>query len=137
METNKLNILIVDDDDVAIESFQRGVRHAKLPFSVTEAEDAIEAYAILKGIHPQKKINSPCVVLLDINMPRMSGFEFLETIRLDEKLCFTSVFILTTSDLPADKEKASELDVEGYITKNSVGPRFKNLLEKLINYANH
>lgn len=137
MSINKLNILIVDDDDVAIESFQRGVRHASLPFSVVEAEDALEAYAILKGIHPEKKIKDPFIVLLDINMPRMSGFEFLEVIRKDEKLCFSRVYILTTSDLPSDRERASTLDVVGYVTKSNVGVRFKNLLEDLIKFADN
>lgn len=135
-KTKKLSILIVDDDDVAIEAFQRGARHAKLPFTIVEAEDALEAYAIIKGIHPEKAIQEPFIVLLDLNMPRMSGFEFLEVIRKDEKLCFTPVFILTTSDLASDKNKAASLDVVGYMTKNDVGPRFENLLKALIDYAN-
>lgn len=126
----------MDDDDVAIEAFQRGVRHAKLPFTVVEAEDALEAYAILKGVHPEKAIQHPLVVLLDLNMPRMSGFEFLEVVRKDEKLCFTPVFILTTSDLASDQEKAASLDVLSYMTKASVGPRFENLLVELISHAN-
>ena len=84
---NKLNILIVDDDDVASEAFLRGVRYAKLPFTVVEAEDGLEAYAIVKGVHPEKIIKEPFIVLLDINMPRMSGFEFLKVLRHDEKLC--------------------------------------------------
>ena len=130
----ELNVLIVDDDDVAIEAFQRGVRYAKLPIRVIEAEDALEAYAILKEIHPAKVIQKPFVVLIDLNMPRMSGFEFLKVIRDDEILAFTPVYILTTSDLASDKEQAAALDVSGYWTKNDVGPRFQNLLAYLMNY---
>lgn len=120
---------------MAVESFQRSLGHAKLPFVVTEAEDALEAYAILKGVHPEKVMQAPFVVLLDLNMPRMSGFEFLKVIREDATLCFTPVYVLTTSDLSSDKEKAAKLDVLGYRVKSDVGHRFEYLLTDLINYT--
>jgi len=56
-------------------------------------------------------------VLLDINMPKMNGFEFLNVIRQDEHLKDLKVFIITTSDERVDREAARKLGVAGYIVK--------------------
>lgn len=134
MNNNHLNILIVDDDDVARESFLRAVGKAKLALTVTEAQDGLEAYEILKERYPKNKVKQSVVVLLDLNMPRMSGFEFLQTIRADEALRSTIVFMLTTSDLAEDKKAALALNVAGYMAKANVGPGYKNLLKLIVNY---
>lgn len=134
MNNNHLNILIVDDDDVARESFLRAAGKAKLALTVTEAQDGLEAYEILKERYPKKKVKQPVVVLLDLNMPRMSGFEFLQTIRADKALRSTIVFMLTTSDLAEDKKAALAFNVAGYMAKANVGPGYKNLLKLIVNY---
>jgi CheY-like chemotaxis protein len=129
-------ILLVDDDDVAVEAVQRSMRKAQIPMHIVVAEDGQVAYEILKGKHPTKTINTPMIVLLDINMPRMNGFEFLDLIREDERLKPTIIFMLTTSGSDADRAKAYNKNIAGYMVKDSVGEHFKNLFTLLEVYRN-
>lgn len=128
-------ILVVDDDDVAVESVQRNMNKAKVPLPIMVAEDGKVALDILQGKHATKKIVAPVIVLLDINMPRMNGFEFLEALRADEALKPTIVFMLTTSSADADRAKAYNKNIAGYMVKNLVGTQCKNLLALLQEYS--
>lgn len=129
-------ILLVDDDDVAVESVQRSMTKANVPFPIVVAEDGQVALDILKGKHATKTITEPVIVLLDINMPRMNGFEFLDNIRNDEKLKPTIVFMLTTSSNDSDKAKAYNKNIAGYMVKSAVGDQFKHLFSLLEQYCN-
>lgn len=129
------NILLVDDDDVAAESIERSMRKADLHFPITVAVDGLEALDILRGLHAEKRVQGPLVVLLDLNMPRMNGFEFLQTIRADEKLKPTVVFVLTTSGSDVDRAKAYHENVAGYLVKDKIGPQFSKLFSLLKEYA--
>lgn len=114
-----MNILLVDDDDVAVENVMRSIKKLGVKFPVVVAEDGQDALDILHETHPDKKIKSPYVVLLDLKMPRMDGFEFLETIRKDTKLESTVVFVLTTSDSNIDRAKAYNENIAGYMLKDT------------------
>lgn len=128
------SILLVDDDDVAVEAVLRSMKKANIPLPIVVAEDGQVAIDILKGRHPTKTINKPVIVLLDINMPRMNGFEFLDLIRADVHLKPTIVFMLTTSNSDADREYAYNKNIAGYMVKNSVGHHFKHLFSLLETY---
>lgn len=130
-----VNLLIVEDDDVAAEAIQRSLRKAETSFSATLAEDGLVALDILRGKHPDKKVAQPLIVLLDLNMPRMSGFEFLEAVRADEALRSLVVFVLTTSGSDMDRSKAYHENIAGYMTKDKVGPHFSKLFSLLSVYA--
>ncbi len=130
----ELHILLVDDDDVSSESVIRSLRKHSLNFPIIVAEDGSEALAILRNTHPQEKIKKPYLILLDLNMPRMNGFEFLTEIRADEKLRESVVFVLTTSDADADRSKAYHNHIAGYMVKSAVGPQFSKLASLLDNY---
>lgn len=129
-------ILLVDDDDVSVEAVLRSMKKSKVPLPIVVAEDGQVALDILRGMHPVKKITSPIITLLDINMPRMNGFEFLDVIREDQKLKPTIVFMLTTSGSDADRAKAYNKNIAGYMVKSAVGEQFKNLFSLLANYNN-
>ncbi|WP_141289365.1 response regulator, partial [Ideonella azotifigens] len=73
-------------------------------------------------------------VLLDLNMPRMDGFEFLQQLRADPALCDEVVFVLTTSDADADRVRAYHENVAGYMVKALVGPQFAKLAQLLVSY---
>lgn len=118
-ETQNLNILLVDDDDVAVENVMRSMDKLGVRFPVVVAEDGQDALDILRDKHPSKKIEAPYLVLLDLKMPRMDGFEFLKTIRNDADLESTVVFILTTSDSNNDRAKAYNENIAGYLLKDS------------------
>jgi CheY-like chemotaxis protein len=130
----KVNILLVDDDDVAAESVVRSLRKHTVDFPVTLARDGVEALEILRHAHPDLSIEKPYVILLDLNMPRMNGFEFLQEIRNDKKLHDSIVFVLTTSDAESDKARAYWENIAGYMVKSSVGPQFTKLAALLENY---
>ena len=75
------------------------------------------------------------IVLLDLNMPRMDGFQFLEELRGDPKLRRTVVFVLSTSARDQDRARAYDEQVAGYMVKSSVGPQFARLAEFMNHYA--
>lgn len=130
----KVNILLVDDDDVAAEAVVRSLRKHAMDFPVTLARDGMEALEILNQTHPDLMIEKPYLILLDLNMPRMNGFEFLQEIRGDEKLHDSIVFVLTTSDADSDKARAYRENIAGYMVKSAVGPQFAKLAALLDNY---
>lgn len=132
----KVNILLIDDDDVAAESVVRSLRKHTVDFPVTLARDGIEALEILRKTHPDLSIEKPYIILLDLNMPRMNGFEFLQEIRNDKQLHDSVIFVLTTSDFDSDKARAYNENIAGYMVKSAVGPQFTKLAVLLDNYRN-
>lgn len=128
-------ILLVDDDDVAVESVLRAFRKYGTPWHVVTAGDGQEALEILRGEHPGKFIAAPYLVLLDLNMPRMDGFAFLDIIRADTALHGTVVFVLTTSSRDIDLSQAYAGNIAGYMVKSAVGPQFAKLTSLLVSYG--
>lgn len=128
-------VLLVDDDDVALEGVLRSFRKHAVPCRTLTACDGGEALAILRGDHPDKRLATPVIVLLDINMPGMDGFQFLEAIRNDAALARTVVFILSTSTRDQDRTRAYDEHVAGYMIKSAVGPQFSLLAEFIAKYA--
>jgi CheY-like chemotaxis protein len=127
-------ILLVEDDDVAAESVVRGLQRVGAPFPVVWAEDGAVALAALRGEDPKRRVPRPRVILLDLNMPRMNGFEFLQALRADEALTDDIVFVLTTSDADTDRSRAYRQHVAGYMVKAEVGPQFSRLAQLLMDY---
>lgn len=128
-------VLLVDDDDVAVEGVLRSFRKHEVPCRTLTAGDGAEALAILRGQHPVKRLDTPVVVLLDINMPGMDGFQFLEVVRGDAVLKRTVVFILSTSARDQDRARAYDEHVAGYMVKSAVGPQFALLADFIRKYA--
>jgi len=116
------------------QSVQRSLKKANLNLYIETAEDGEEGLSIVKGIHPTKKLNKPFLVLLDLNMPRMNGFEFLEKIRSEPQLKSMVIFVLTTSNADSDLNRAYNENIAGYMVKSCVGPQFKNLVSLLDTY---
>ena len=133
---SRFNVLLVEDDDVAAEAVVRGLQKHGCQCSVVPAEDGSSALRILRGQDAQRQIAKPFVVLLDLNMPRMSGVEFLRELRADAELRSTVVFVLTTSGTDADKASAYQQNVAGYMVKSAVGPQFSGLARFLNEYRN-
>lgn len=132
--TEIVNILVVDDDDVTAETVRRSLRKVEGQFRVVEAADGQEGLDILRGVSP-KKLERPYITLLDLNMPRMNGFEFLELVRADPKLASSVIFVLSTSDSDADRARAYEDQVAGYMIKSAIGPQMVRLTTLLHDYA--
>ncbi len=115
----QLNILLVDDDDVAVEWVTRCLNKYNVSFNVEVADDGQSALDILQKKHKTNEQNMPDFILLDLNMPGMNGFEFLKKIRSNPALASTVVFVLTTSDDNSDRAKAYNENIAGYLLKDA------------------
>lgn len=136
MSDGLMNILLVDDDDVAVEAVLRSFKKHQIEFPVTVAEDGHEALMVMRGQHETQTLQKPYIVLLDLNMPRMNGFEFLQAVRSDPVLKDSVVFVLTTSDADSDRSRVYHENIAGYMVKSAVGPQFAKLGILLNSYAN-
>lgn len=109
-----LNILLVEDDEVDVTNVRRAFRKNNIRNPLWVAGNGIEGLEMLRGSDvPQERR----LVLLDLNMPRMNGSEFLRELRADPELRHTPVVVLTTSDDERDRVEAYNLNVAGYILK--------------------
>ena len=97
MDVNGVTLLLVEDDAVDAEAIQRAFRQQRIANPFVVVRDGVEALAALRG-ERGPLVPHPFLVLLDVNMPRMNGIEFLEALRADPVLSRTVVFVLTTSD---------------------------------------
>ena len=117
MSDQKSSILLVEDDYLDSMGVERELKKLNIDNPLYVARNGKEALAMLRG-EGQKKIDpQPSIVILDINMPRLNGFEFLEEVRKDPVLRSLNVFILTTSNDELDREAARDLNVAGFIEK--------------------
>lgn len=115
MSENIPGILLVEDDEVDIMNVQRAFKKNNISNPLIIARNGLEALEVFRG--PDAAGPLPRIVLLDINMPRMNGIEFLKEIRQDPALKSLSVFVMTTSSEDKDKVAAYDLCVAGYILK--------------------
>ena len=137
-----VNLLLVEDDEVDIQGLKRAFSKGRIGNPITVARDGIEALELLRGENGRPKLPKPHLVLLDLNMSRMNGIEFLEQLRQDEDLKSTLVFMITTSKAEEDKQRAYGHNVAGYIVKQDPANTFMEavaLLElywKIIEFPN-
>lgn len=119
-----VNLLLIDDDEVDVQGLKRAFAKNKIANPITVAHDGIEALEILRGENGRTKLAKPHLILLDLNMPRMNGIEFLEAIRADDELKSAVVFMVTTSKAEEDKARAYGHNVAGYIVKQDPATTF-------------
>ena len=129
MNRQKSTILIVDDDEVSVMAIRRALNRLDIKNPIATAGDGIEALDILRT-----RLRKPFVVLLDINMPRMTGLELLAVLRQDPHLNDTVVFILTTSDASQDIAAAYSHQIAGYILKEDAYRSIGSAIELLDTY---
>ncbi len=129
-----VSILLVEDDRIDAKAFMRAYQAANISNSVTLARDGVEAWEELNGLRTGTPFPRPSVLVLDINMPRMSGIELLQKIRSDERLHDLVVFMLTTSNDDSDKIAAYDLNVAGYMLKSDLEHGFEKAVELLQSY---
>ncbi len=110
-------ILLIEDDYVDVESVKRSLKKINAPHILHVAHNGADALEMLTQTNNEANKMSPDVILLDINMPKMNGLEFLRIIRNYYSLKNIKIFIITTSEEEFDKIAADALGVDGYITK--------------------
>jgi CheY-like chemotaxis protein len=117
LEPQTAHLLHVEDDDLCIMGLARAFKVAKIANPVSFAHNGIDALEMLRGTNGRERLPRPYLILLDLNMPRMGGIEFLKELRKDQDLKKSVVFIMTTSGAEKDKVTAYNLGVAGYILK--------------------
>lgn len=134
MSNKEFSILLVEDDEVDIMNVQRSFKKSNILNPLHVAHNGLEALNMLTGEGQPPLEPLPKIVLLDINMPKMNGIEFLQAIRKNPKLKNLTVFVLTTSNDDQDRWNAYDLNVAGYILKPVVAEKFMNAVAKLHMY---
>ena len=130
MSEKPISILLVEDDEVDIINVKRAFKKNKISNPLEVARNGIEALEILRTAGRML----PKIIILDINMPKMNGIEFLKEIRKDDRLKMISVFVMTTSNQDSDKINAYNLNVAGYIIKPLSFEKFVSSVAKLNSY---
>jgi len=123
-----MNVLFIEDDMIETMKLQRAISKFQSKHRIVEAKNGEEAFEILKGE------SLPDIILLDLNMPRMSGIEFLTKIKADEKLKYLPIIILTTSENRVDLLKCFEIGIAGYIIKPLKYEDYESKLRKVFDY---
>ena len=125
------SILLVEDDDVDVMQVRRAFTKRNIKNPLYVAGDGLAALELLRS---DTFKTLPKVVLLDINMPRMNGIEFLREVRKDPRLQQLYIFVLTTSADDKDVINAYKFNVAGYILKPVTFQKFLDAVDCLEHY---
>ncbi|ABM01365.1 response regulator [Shewanella amazonensis] len=123
-------LFLVDDDDVDYMAVERAMRQMRLLNPLVRARDGRAALEMLNG----GAVQGAFVILLDLNMPRMNGLEFLQALRADPQFASAVVFVLTTSRADEDKLAAYSFNVAGYVVKSNIKDEFERIINMLDGY---
>ncbi|MCL1464220.1 response regulator [Argonema galeatum] len=136
MTNDKLtNLLLVDDDDVDVMIVQRAFEKNNITDRLYVAANGVEALFMLRdGGKPPLIPPNRRLILLDLNMPKMGGIEFLRELRADPELRTIPVIVLTTSNEQKDKLEAYNLNVAGYIVKPVTFTKFVEVMATVNKY---
>lgn len=135
MDSRPLNILLVEDDDLDVMNVERAFKKNNIRNPLYVARDGVEALKMLRGADGAPPLpRERRIILLDLNMPRMGGIEFLRELRKDSDLAATTVIVLTTSGEERDKVEAYKLNVAGYILKPVTLSAFVEIMATLNKY---
>ncbi|HEY4327780.1 MAG TPA: response regulator [Mucilaginibacter sp.] len=116
MKNNR--ILLVEDDELDVISVQRSLGKLEFEYELFTAYNGIEALEMLCPKEGNPPIDPlPDLILLDINMPKMNGIEFLKILRKKPALKHIKVFVMTTSGQEPDRKATQELGISGYLIK--------------------
>lgn len=126
----EVSLLMIEDDDIDATALKRALHKLKLLNPVYRARDGLEGIEILRS----GAIPTPYIILLDLNMPRMNGLEFLEELRSDPSLTHSIVFVLTTSKSDEDILAAYREHVAGYLFKQRMDNDFLQVVGLLNHY---
>jgi len=128
-------ILLIEDDRVDIMTVQRALKKNKVSNPLYIARTGLEALSMLRGESGFEKLPSPpALILLDLNLPKMSGIEFLRELRSDPKLKALHIIVLTSSNEPKDRVAAYEYDVDDYIVKPHSYDEFTRAMGTILEY---
>ena len=127
---NSKPILLIEDDDVDVMTVNRALRDSKVANQLVSIGDGEEAIEYLRDENATK----PSIILLDLNMPKMDGAEFLKIVKADNILKKIPVVILTTSNSDRDVTESFELGAAGYMVKSVDYEKFVETIRAINQY---
>ncbi|RIA08542.1 response regulator receiver domain-containing protein [Flavobacteriaceae bacterium MAR_2010_72] len=127
--SHKLSILFIEDDVVETMKMNRTVNKLQTSYNIQEAKNGEEALRILKLMG-----QLPDIILLDLNMPKINGIEFLKILKNDETLKYIPTIILTTSNNRKDVLECYKIGIAGYVLKPLKYEDYVSKLEKILAY---
>lgn len=130
MRISNKPILLVEDDQVDVMTVTRALKELHVTNPLVQKENGEEALAYLRD--PAN--TTPCIILLDLNMPVMNGIEFLRVVKHDEALRKTPVVVLTTSEEQQDKVNSFNFGVAGYMAKPVDYRQFVEVMRSINTY---
>jgi len=122
---NSKPILLVEDDTVDVMTVRRALKDIQVTSELVATGDGEQALAYLRDDRNEK----PCVILLDLNMPKMNGTEFMQIVKADEALRRIPIIVLTTSNSDQDISKSFELGAAGYMLKSVDYKKFTQIIK--------
>ena len=120
-------ILLVEDDTVDVMTVKRVLKDIQVTSELVPAGDGEQALAYLRDDGNAK----PCIILLDLNMPKMNGIEFMRIVKADEALQRIPIVVLTTSNSDQDISKSFELGAAGYMLKSVDYKKFVEIIKTI------
>ncbi len=127
---NSKPILLIEDDDVDVMTVNRALRDSEVTNQLVSIGDGEEAIEYLRD----ESATEPSIILLDLNMPKMDGAEFLKVVKADNALRKIPVVILTTSNSDRDVIESFELGAAGYMVKSVDYEKFVETIRAIDQY---
>ena len=124
-----MNILFIEDDTIETMKLNRTIAKLGEKHTIIQANNGEEALRILK-----EEQRLPDIILLDLNMPRMNGIEFLQILKKDEILKYLPTIILTTSENRTDLLECYRIGIAGYVIKPLKYEDYEEKIKKVIAY---
>jgi len=129
MKKKVLSILLIEDDRIEVMKLKRVLSKEALNHKLIEAKNGEEALTLLRD-----KSILPDLILLDLNMPKIDGIEFLKILKADDTLKYIPTVVLTTSSNHNDVKQCYEIGIAGYVLKPLKYEDYVTKLSGLLNY---
>ena len=132
-DMQQVTIVMIEDDDGHAKLIEKNLRRAGIMNQIVHITDGRDAadYLLGQGKYASQKNSAPMLILLDLNLPGLDGFQILELIKKDEKTKLIPVIILTTTDNPKEVERGYALGCNVYVTKPVEYEAFADSIRKL------
>lgn len=124
-----LNILLIEDDMIEVMKLSRANSSLQLNHKIKQASNGEEALKLL-----EQKDSLPDIILLDLNMPKINGIEFLKILKADDRLKYIPTIILTTSNNQRDLLECYKIGIAGYVLKPLKYEDYVSKIDKLLSY---
>lgn len=130
----ELDILIVEDNPGDVRLMAEILKEGASRFRLSTCPDGVEALRYLRRQEPYGNASTPALILLDLNLPRMDGMEFLSIVKADERLRRIPVIVLTTSGSEQDVVRAYDLHASCYLVKPASLEEFVEVIRLMENF---